>query len=118
MTVAYRLAVKPPGGVRTWTVMEGAVWISRGGEAAWGRPHVDGHRRLLPDGAAGRGVAGGAPASVVAEHGPRLCHLAGAVVDVPGAARRGGSVAGDRRPGGHGFLVVAAERAHRRGCAG
>ena len=73
MTVAYCLAVRPAGGERTWTVVDASY----------------------PDGGPGRGVAGGAPVSVVAEYGPRLCDVAGAVVDVPGAARRGR--AGGRR---------------------
>jgi len=32
-------------------------------------PYMDGDRRWLPDGRAGRGVVGGAPAAVVPEHG-------------------------------------------------
>ena len=44
-----------------------------GGPALGRAAHLDRDRRGLPDGGPGRGVAGGPPAPVVAEHGPRLC---------------------------------------------
>src|SRR5450759_5080224 len=70
--------------------------------------HMDRDRRGLSDGGSGRGVAGGSPTSVVSEHRARLFHLFGAVVDLPGAARRGGQVAGSRCAGSVRFLGMAA----------
>src|ERR1035437_9112243 len=75
---------------------------------SWWSAHMDRDRRGLSDGGSGRGVAGGSPASVVSEHRARLFHLFGAVVDVPGAARRGGQVAGSRCAGSARFLGMAA----------
>ena len=63
--MAYPVAVCPAGGQRTWTVLG------------------EGYATVGP----GRGVAGGSPAPVVAEHGARLCDVVGAVVELPGATR-------------------------------
>src|SRR5450759_1895815 len=75
---------------------------------SWWSAHLDSDRRGLSDGDPGRGVAGGPPTSVVSEHCARLFHLSGAVVDLPGAARRGGQVAGSRCAGSVRFLGMAA----------
>src|SRR5215831_6315750 len=91
--VAYCLAVRPADGDRTWTVVDASYAT------------------------VGPVEAGGAPAPVVAEHGPRLRGLAGAVVVVPGAVRRGGAVGRGWGPGGGGVLVVATHRPHRRACS-
>src|SRR5436309_689126 len=70
---------------------------------------LDRARLRVPHGAAGRGLVGGAPASVVTEHGARLRDGVGAVVDVPGGARRGRWVAGGRGSGRVRVPVVAAQ---------
>src|SRR5664280_1932095 len=64
----------------------------------WGA-HLDGGRRGLPDGHTGRGLVGGAPVPVVPEHGARLCHVAGPLVDVPRAAPGGRALERGRRAG-------------------
>src|SRR5664280_2802696 len=81
----------------------------------WGA-HLDGGRRGLPDGHTGRGLVGGAPVPVVPEHGARLCHVAGPLVDVPRAAPGGRALERGRRAGGVGVPVVAAQRPHGRAC--
>src|SRR5450756_1604467 len=82
----------------------------------WGA-HLDGGRRGLPDGHTGRGLVGGAPVPVVPEHGARLCHVAGPLVDVPRAAPGGRALERGRRAGGVGVPVVAAQRPHGRACS-
>ncbi len=79
------LAGQPADGVAG---LEPADHVIKGGEvdAVSGPAGRDGQgdqdcgRRLLPDSEPGRGLAGGAPALVAAEHGPRVCHGARAVV--------------------------------------
>src|SRR5674536_250100 len=82
----------------------------------WGA-HLDGGRRGLPDGHTGRGLVGGAPVPVVPEHGARLCHVAGPLVDVPRATPGGRALERGRRAGGVGVPVVAAQRPHGRACS-
>jgi predicted transposase YbfD/YdcC len=65
----------------------GSSGVQPCGHASGRDADLDGARRRLPHGAGGRGVVGGASASVVAEHGARLRDGVGAVVDVSGAAR-------------------------------
>src|SRR6266700_5246491 len=79
---------------------------------------MDGGRRVVCHDRPGRGVAGGAPLPVVAEHGPRLCDVAGAVVVVPGTARRDRAMGGCRGSVRDRVPVVAAERPDRRALAG
>jgi hypothetical protein len=86
------------------------AWRSSGQRAA----DVDRDRREVPDGRPGRGLGGGPPSAVVAEHRPRLCHVTGPVVDVPGTARRGREVARSRGPCVRRVPVLAAQRPHRR----
>ena len=83
--VGAELAGQPADGVAG---LELADHVIKGGEvdAVSGPAGRDGQgdqdcgRRLLPDSEPGRGLAGGAPALVAAEHGPRVCHGARAVV--------------------------------------
>src|SRR5712691_1005672 len=66
---------------------EQGIGLLPGGAACVRGADMDGGRLVVCHRRPGRGVAGGAPLPVVAEHGPRLRDVAGAVVVVPGAAR-------------------------------
>jgi hypothetical protein len=61
--------------------MERQRGAQRAGPAVGWTADVDGDRRGLPNGAPGRGVAGGPPALVVAEHGASERALPLAAVD-------------------------------------
>ena len=90
--VAHSLAVRPSVGPRTWTVIdEGYRTVAPVEE--W----LEAHRHLWSPNTV-RGYA----------------TVAGPVVDVPRAARRGRAVAGGRRPGGVGVPVLVAQRPHGR----
>jgi hypothetical protein len=79
-----------------------------GGSACGRAADVDGARRELSDGGPGRGVVGGPPLPLVPEYGSRVCDVAVAVVDVPGAAWRAGGLARRRRAGGLGIPGLVA----------
>ena len=109
-----RRSALPGAGRRRCTATKGVqrgdrrVGAQHGGAAQVRGAHMDGARRRPPHGGSGRAMAGGAPAFMVTEHRPQLCHRAGPVVDIPRTARSDRPMVRGRRPGGHGVSVMAA----------